>query len=77
MTAAARTLNANNAAELAEWCGGRVVVEHDALDSDKTSPGINVPVGRGIGVKRASLGDVIVQKHDGTFDVVKRGHLEL
>jgi hypothetical protein len=77
MTSEARTVTANNAKELAEWCGGRAVVEHDALDSGITSPGINVPVGKGIGVKRASMGDVIVQKHDGTFDVVKRGHLEL
>lgn len=72
----ARTLTAENAVELAAWCQGRFVLEHDALEDDKTSPGVNVPIGRYIngvpaGVKRASVGDTIVCKNDGTFDVIK------
>jgi hypothetical protein len=65
----AKTLNENNAEELAAWCGGRSVVEHDALDDSKTSPGINVPVGQD--VQRASLGDTIIRKHDGTFEIFR------
>lgn len=71
MGAEARTLTERNAEELAEWCGGKAVIERDALDFTP-SPGINVPVGKGLGVKRASLGDIIIRKDDGTFEVARK-----
>jgi hypothetical protein len=64
-----RTLTRDNAKEIAQWCGGRVVTEHDALAHDVTSPGVNVPVGTE--VERASLGDMVFQKDDGSFGVFK------
>lgn len=63
----ARTLTANNALEIAEWCGGRRVVQHDALDESVTFPAVNVPVGNE--VERAQVGDVIIQNPDGTFRI--------
>lgn len=72
MGSEARTLSEYNARELAEWCGGRAVVEHDALDHDKTTPGINVPV-KG-GVERAHVGDTLIRKNDGTFEIFKNQH---
>lgn len=69
MASEARTLTENNAAELADWCGGRLVMEHDALDDDKTSPGINVLVDGD--VRRASVGDTLICKNDGTFRIIK------
>jgi hypothetical protein len=65
----ARVLTRANAEELTQWCGGLPVVEHDALDHEKTFPAINVPYGDG--AKRASLGDTIVRMHDGSFEVFK------
>lgn len=49
------------------WCGGVPVDEID-LDGKKW-PGLNVQCGDT--VKRASLGDYIVKKEDGKFDVKK------
>jgi hypothetical protein len=69
MGSEARSLTRENAAELAHWCGGRLVTEHDALDHESTSPGVNVPVGND--VERASLGDLIIHNNDGTFTVFK------
>jgi hypothetical protein len=69
MGSEAKTLTADNAEELAAWCRGKAVVEHDALDDNKTSPGVNVPVGDG--VERASLGDIIIQNNDGTFRIFR------
>jgi hypothetical protein len=69
MVSEGRILTHGNGWELASWCGGGLVTEHDALDESKTSPGINVPVGDG--VQRASLGDTIIRKHDGTFEIFK------
>jgi hypothetical protein len=65
----ARVLTANNAQELADWCGGIPVTEHNALDHGDTSPGVNVPYRDG--AKRASLGDTIVRMQDGSFEVFK------
>lgn len=70
MSSEARTLTEKNAQQLADWCGGRLVMEHDALDDSKTSPGINVPC-KGLSVKRASVGDTITKTHEGVFDVFK------
>lgn len=69
MASEMRTLNESNVNELAEWCGGRAVVEHDALNHSKTSSAINVPVGED--VERASLGDAIIRDEDGGFRVFK------
>lgn len=69
MASEARTLTAENAAELAHWCGGRLAMEYDALDENKTSPGINVPLRDAVG--RASVGDTIIRQHDGTFSIFK------
>lgn len=69
MSSEARNLTENNAEELAHWCGGRVVAEHDALDHENWTPGINVPVKDG--VQRASKGDTIIRKNDGTFEIFK------
>jgi hypothetical protein len=62
-----RVLTASNADELAEWCEGQKVIEHDALDRNKTSPGINLLCGSE--VKRASVGDTIIRRNDGTFAI--------
>lgn len=32
---------------IAEWCNGLKVMEHDAIDHDKKTPGINVPTRSG------------------------------
>jgi hypothetical protein len=63
----ARTLTRSNADEIAEWCGGRRVVQHDALDDSVTFPSVNVPVGNS--VERAQVGDVIIRNPDGTFRI--------
>lgn len=65
----ARTVTSDNASEVAEWCEGVVVTEIDALDHSATQPGINVLCGDRM--KRASIGNVIMKLHDGTFDVLK------
>lgn len=72
MASEARTLTAENAAALERWCGGKLVTEYDALDPTKTSPGINVPVGDG--VERASVGDTLIRKNDGTFEIFRNTH---
>lgn len=64
----ARTVTRDNAEELADWCGGQVVIEHDALDYDQSSPGINFQ-GKD-GVLRASVGQTIVHNNDGHFYLV-------
>lgn len=69
MSSEARTLSLENASFLATWCGGILVNEQNALMPHINTPGINVPVGDG--VERASLGDTIIRKNDGTFEVSK------
>lgn len=69
MSSSARTLTGGNAHELALWCGGRVVEEVDALDPEKVQFGINVPCSGE--AKRASVGDIIIHKSNGDFDVYK------
>ena len=68
---AIRLVKPHTAEELAKWCDGNSVVEYDALDSSSSFPGVNVPVGAD--VKRASCGDVIFKKMDGSFDVCPAG----
>lgn len=69
MASEARTVSDENASFLAIWCGGKLVNEQDALSPHINHSGINVPVGDG--VKRASVGDTIIRKSDGTFDIFK------
>jgi hypothetical protein len=69
MASEARTVSKENASFLAEWCGGTLVNEQDALLPHINTPGINVPVGDN--VERASMGDTIIRKNDGSFEVVK------
>jgi hypothetical protein len=52
-------LTSENANEVSDWCKGFAVVEHDALDHDKTYSGVNVPVS--FGKRRASEGDYIIR----------------
>lgn len=69
MSSEARILTKESAAFLAAWCKGHLVMEEDALDSSVRTPGINLWVdGR---VQRASMGDTIIRKNDGTFDIFK------
>lgn len=65
-----KTVTENNVDEVAEWCGGRVVVQHDALDESVTREGINVPVGDH--VERAQIGDMVCRNEDGTFEIFKQ-----
>lgn len=65
----ARTLTENNAEELAAWCGGMPVVQHDALDHEKTTTGVNVPTKNG--VERAQVGDAIYRQDNGNFGIFK------
>lgn len=68
----ARTVTAANAAELAKWCGGRLVTEMNDEDPSKTQPGINVPIDLINGIAdRACVGDVIIECN-GIFSVQKR-----
>lgn len=69
MGAEAKSVTPDTAAAIAEWCGGVLVEEIDSLDSSVRRPGINVPCGDQ--VKRASCGNTVIRKHDGTFDVVR------
>jgi copper homeostasis protein CutC len=70
MSTEAKTLTNSNVEEIAHWCGGLPVVQHDALDYGKTTHGVNVPVGET--VERASTGDIIIRNHDGTFRIHKK-----
>lgn len=62
-------LTESNAEDVATWCGGLAVVQHDALDNDRTTAGVNVPTKEG--VQRAQVGDLIVREGDGTFRIEK------
>jgi hypothetical protein len=50
------------------WCHAAIVEEIDPFDSTKRYPALNVQCGDE--VKRCSLGDYVVKKDDGTFDVM-------
>jgi len=64
----AKQVTPDTAANIASWCGGVLVEGINVEDSSIRQPGINVPCGDE--VKRASCGDTVVRKHDGTFDVI-------
>lgn len=69
MSSEGRLVTDANAQEVADWCGGLPVIQYDALDDKKVIPGVNVPVGDG--TQRASVGDVVIRNHDGTFQIFK------
>jgi hypothetical protein len=70
MGSEAKVLTRDNALQIAHWCNGRMVVEEDALSSDIKTPGINLRVSSGE-IQRASMGDTIIRKNDGTFEIFK------
>lgn len=63
----AKQVTADSAAEIAVWCGGKLVEEIHPFDGTKT-PGVNVPTLRG--VMRASVTDYVVQNVFDEFLVV-------
>lgn len=66
MATNAKCVTADNANDIAKWCDGIVVEEID--QEDGRFPGINVQCEEE--VKRASLGDWVVQLDNGNFDVM-------
>jgi hypothetical protein len=70
MGSEARILTRDNALQVAAWCKGRVVAEQDAFDPSIDTPGINLQVSSGE-IQRASMGDTIIRKNDGTFEIWK------
>lgn len=69
MGSEARMVSESNITEVAEWCGGVVITEHDALDHSVTNPALNLPAGDE--VVRAHIGDTIIKNHNGTFQIFK------
>lgn len=64
-------LTEGNINAVAEWCVGRVVVQHDALDDSVTIPGLNVRIWDG-SVQRAQIGDTLIRQIDGSFRIEKK-----
>lgn len=54
-----------NVDDLSLWCGGRAIVEIDALNDELEYVGINIPTLEG--VMRASEGDYIIKGVKGEF----------
>lgn len=69
MGSEARLVSASNIEEVAEWCRGVVVTEHDGLDHSITNPALNV--GTITGVERVHIGDTLIKNHNGSFQVWK------
>jgi hypothetical protein len=67
----ATQLTKENVKEVAAWCNGQEVLEHDALDSSKTFVGLNLDTA--MGRRRASEGDFIILHPTGEFYVHKSG----
>lgn len=65
-TVQAIMLEADEVSEVSDWTNGVVVQEIDAFSADRY-PALNIQCGAD--VKRASLGDYIVQWPDQRFDV--------
>lgn len=63
-----RLLTADNITVLSMWARAVIVEEVDPTDPELRSPALNVQCGDE--VKRASIGDHIIQHRDGTFDVL-------
>lgn len=64
-------LTSENQQEVAQWCHGQTVVEHDAEDYDITYSAINVETFQG--TVRASEGDYIYKGASGHFYVRRPG----
>jgi hypothetical protein len=69
MASEARTVSERNIADVAEWCGGVIRKEHDAIDHSITNPALNLRTENGI--ERAHIGDTIIKNDNGTFQVWK------
>lgn len=67
ITVEAVELTAANVKDVAQWCNGFEVVEHDAFQHQVTNVGLNVPTLQGR--VRASEGDYIFKGMDGNFYV--------
>jgi hypothetical protein len=65
----ARQLTADSVTIISVWCHAEIVAEHDALDYDMTFQALTVPTNNG--PMRATQGDYIVRRADGSFEVVK------
>lgn len=59
-------LGLDNRDEIADWCGGVGVLEHDAAVHSLTYPAINVPCREEM--KRAQFTHWVFKYPDGTFD---------
>jgi len=69
MGSEAKTVSESNIQEVAEWCGGVIKTEHDALDHSVTNPALNLQTVNGI--DRAHVGDTIIKNHNGTFQIFR------
>lgn len=64
----AKQVTEDSAAEIAEWCGGKLASEIDPIDLGIGHAGVNVPTLRG--VKRASSSDYVILNAYDEFEVV-------
>lgn len=69
MGSEARLVSEANIQEVAEWCGGSIVTEHDGLDHSATNLAFNVQTTKEI--ERAHIGDTVIKNHNGTFQLWK------
>jgi hypothetical protein len=67
-------LTKDNAEEVAQWCGGRIVEEVNPLDRDDVYVGINFPTYDGN--KRLSQGMVLVRNSRGGFQALSKIQFE-
>lgn len=63
----AEQLTADNAEDIARWCGGQVIRETSPRDPEDVFLGVNVPTLNGN--QRLTQGMFLVKKEDGTFDL--------
>lgn len=70
----ARQLDKDNVDELAEWCGGTIVEEYDAIDPDVMQKGINVPTKTGN--ERLSYRGYLVHQDTGEFQVLSASEFQ-
>lgn len=61
-------LVADNADQIAKWCGGAVSEESNPFDLDETIVSLDFPTL--VGVETAYQGDYIIREHDGSFSVL-------
>jgi len=63
----ARQVTQENVSEIAEWCQGVVIEEHDPFDNSKIFLSLNAPTR--LGGRRAGEGDYVVEVTNGRFEV--------